>query len=92
MSNDWNNINEEFALEQFHEFEEMEKALLPAIKKWLYENKDKVFDQLELGFCDYCEDFVGVEMDVVNGKVGHIDNWVPDEHLLCCDRCGRSIE
>lgn len=61
------------------------------MNQWALDNKDDVFEALELDWCDDCEEFVEVETHTESGQRGHIDNWEPDTHLSVCCQCERVI-
>jgi len=41
-----------------------------------------------LEWCDKCEEYTETEIVTVNGRVGHIDDWLPDDHIGYCLECG----
>lgn len=43
-------------------------------------------------YCEYCDAIQDTDTTVLNGKVGHIDNWMPDETIIRCKECGEVME
>jgi hypothetical protein len=42
-------------------------------------------------YCQNCECMQLIDTELINGRVGHIDNWLPDEYIQYCQECGKSI-
>jgi hypothetical protein len=43
-------------------------------------------------YCENCKSMQLSDTKIINGRVGHIDNWVPDEYVSYCQSCGRNLE
>ena len=43
-------------------------------------------------YCEYCDSMQDVAATVISGKVGHIDNWMPDECIIRCKECDEILE
>jgi len=58
------------------------------LEKRLETAEDFIRHQLDLDWCDDCEEYTETECKTVSGRVGHIDNWLPDEDFYYCECCG----
>ena len=86
-------IDDDFAWEFLeHECEGLKETLLPHIKDWMENNADAVMDLTGREWCESCEDFVKVRVVTISGRVGHIDNWLPDEHEGYCEDCDARMD
>ncbi|MDB4312192.1 hypothetical protein N9937_02055 [bacterium] len=43
-------------------------------------------------YCETCQSMQYATITTVSGRVGHIDNWLPDEQYYHCQTCGEVIE
>lgn len=88
-------MNREFTdeiLAQGFDDKDLAEKLAPLIWEWALDNKNKILDKYEMDFCYHCDDFVEPELHEVSGRVGHIDNWLPDEVYSYCPDCGRGLK
>lgn len=84
-------MNREFTdeiLAQGIDSESLAEILAPHIWNWALDNKDEILERFDMEWCDICEDFVEVKY-VVTHKQTHEQ---PEEGVLVCPECGRSIE
>jgi hypothetical protein len=51
-----------------------------------------ICDHADLEWCTSCSSYTGYETQTISGRVGHIDNWLPDEVVATCDGCGANKE
>jgi len=42
-------------------------------------------------YCQNCKCMQLTNTKIINGRVGHIDNWIPDEYVDYCQECGKNI-
>ena len=43
-------------------------------------------------YCQNCKCMQFTDTNCINGRVGHIDNWLPDAYEDYCKECGHNIE
>lgn len=88
-------LSDEYTLELFNEDlfenEALLNHLLPHIKEWIADNESDVAEQLDQEWCDVCDEFVEAEIHTISGRVGHIDNWLPDDHVGYCPNCDTKL-